>query len=580
MKIGYFEHWFQPENKIKDFLIEQGYSPEKIDYSKKGYLDQYDVVFVEQNGFNDYIENDEEYINNWVKAGGILLFFAQDYKRWAPYFLAEEVGYTQLIHRHVSTIGGCGRTFEGDRSQYKNYMMPWIEPLGQKLFSEPEVITPDEMIDWRLKVNTFYQGKPKDEDSTEDIRSAAVSCYLLNDKWDVLGSYMDPAVRDGALIAKANHGKGMYFLSGLLFPEVYEGDKNAKVLSFWKKYLKNLFAYFARFKNGESEEMPDVKKTLPKKVNYKMAIHMHSLDWYGCDSHPGTINAMMRLKGFDICSLAIKHVAPYNGKLDVDKYSDDKVLFLTGQEYHPFNWEENTKTNSHNTYHSLAIGIDEEGYSTEFTKSLYTDEEIDAYLKKAINHVKKHNGAICATHPYFDYFIDYDFDAVDVEPMRPLSGENIEKAWLSGKKFAVMNSVDLFGFRRFMDNPAVNFLYLDGEPNRDAVVDCIKKRHVMSGLFFDEADIRLGDYLPGDEVTLEEASTLPLKVFAKRSNGNVCELRVYSAEKLVYAKSDFNSNEINEVISLAGCDLSKYVRVEVQGENEFFILNSTPFFIK
>jgi hypothetical protein len=312
-------------------------------------------------------------------------------------------------------------------------MMPWIEPLGQRLFSEPEVITIDEMIDWRLKVNTFYQGKPQSEDSTEDIRSAAVSCYLLNDKWDVLGSYMDPAVRDGALIAKANYGKGMYFLSGLLFPEVYEGEKNAKVLSFWKKYLKNLFAYFARFKNGESEEMPIVKKTLPKKVNYKMAIHMHSLDWYGCDSHPGTINAMMRLKGFDICSLAIKHVAPYNGKLDVEKYSDDKVLFLTGQEYHPFNWEENTKTKSHNTYHSLAIGIDEEGYSTEFTKSLYTDEEIDAYLKKSIAHVKKHNGAICATHPYFDYFIGYDFDAIDVEPMRPLSGLDIEKAWLQGK---------------------------------------------------------------------------------------------------------------------------------------------------
>ena len=55
MKIGYFEHWFQPQYKFKDFLIEQGYFPEKIDYSKKGYLDKFDVVFVEQNGFNDYI---------------------------------------------------------------------------------------------------------------------------------------------------------------------------------------------------------------------------------------------------------------------------------------------------------------------------------------------------------------------------------------------------------------------------------------------------------------------------------------------------------------------------------------------
>ena len=58
---------------------------------------------------------------------------------------------------------------------------------------------------------------------------------------------------------------------------------------------------------------------------------MHSLDWYGCDSAPGTIHAMMRYKNYDICALSVKDAAPYNGKLDPAKYSDDKVLFLDGQ---------------------------------------------------------------------------------------------------------------------------------------------------------------------------------------------------------------------------------------------------------
>ena len=36
-----------------DFLREQGYDVEKIDYSRKNYLEQYDVALIEQNGFID-----------------------------------------------------------------------------------------------------------------------------------------------------------------------------------------------------------------------------------------------------------------------------------------------------------------------------------------------------------------------------------------------------------------------------------------------------------------------------------------------------------------------------------------------
>ena len=104
MKIGYFKHWFQPPYPFVKFLEAEGYDVEQIDYSLPGYLEKYDVALVEQNGFNDYIENDEPYIADWVKRGGILLFMHQDYQRWAPYFIPQEAGYTQLIHRHVPTV--------------------------------------------------------------------------------------------------------------------------------------------------------------------------------------------------------------------------------------------------------------------------------------------------------------------------------------------------------------------------------------------------------------------------------------------------------------------------------------------
>ena len=185
LRIGYFEHWFRPPYSFAEFLAEQGIRAEKIDYSYPGYLEGFDVVLIEQNGFNDYIENDELYIQDWVHRGGILLFMHQDYQRWAPYFLPQEVGYTQLIHRHVLTINGfdCAAdpSFTQDPTPYKCYMMPWIEDCGKGLFSYPEVITPDEMLMWKLEVNSFGLIRfVENQPPSETVRTAALSCFLAN----------------------------------------------------------------------------------------------------------------------------------------------------------------------------------------------------------------------------------------------------------------------------------------------------------------------------------------------------------------------------------------------------------------
>ena len=72
MRIGYFEHWCRPTWSFVEFIKAEGYDIEKIDFTKKGYLEKYDVVLIEQNGFNDFIENDEPYIQEWVSRGGIM----------------------------------------------------------------------------------------------------------------------------------------------------------------------------------------------------------------------------------------------------------------------------------------------------------------------------------------------------------------------------------------------------------------------------------------------------------------------------------------------------------------------------
>ena len=82
MKIGYFKHWFQPQYSFITFLREEmKLDVVEINFRKQGYLDDIDVAIIEQNGFNDFIENDEAYFRNYIKRGGICWFMHQEIGR-------------------------------------------------------------------------------------------------------------------------------------------------------------------------------------------------------------------------------------------------------------------------------------------------------------------------------------------------------------------------------------------------------------------------------------------------------------------------------------------------------------------
>ena len=568
MRIGYFEHWFTPQWEFMDFLKQEGYDVEKIDYSQKNYLEKYDAVIIKQNGFNDYIENDELYIQDWVARGGILLFMHQNYERWAPYFLPHhDVGYTQLIHRYVPTV-------HLNKRQYMCYMMPWIEDAGKVLFNYPEKITSDEMIAWKIKVNT----RPLGNHPPVPVETAALSCFLTNEKWEVLGSYMDPAVRDGALIMQSRVGKGLYFVNQLLVPEVNDEDAE-RCLSFWRKYMRNLLTYFEAFKNNTPLPAVPAAEYQVEKRNYKLTVHMHSLDWYGCDSAPGTINAMMRYMNYDICSFAVKDAAPYGGKLNPNKYSDDKVLFLDGQEYHPFNWNDSTEHIGHNNYHMLAVGIDHNAYTPRFTKSIFSDAEVEEYLTEAIDYVHKNHGAVIATHPNgVDYWQQCDYDAVDMEPLKTLQGSNIENYYLQGKKIGMMVSVDLFGFQRIIDNPSVNFIYLNGEkPCRDSVVKALRAGHCIAACGFSEGDITCNGAIPGSVIS--NADNAVVHVTARVDKGCIRELRIFADDQVII-REQLAVEQLDKDYVLPPHNAKKFIRVELTGENELNVMNSTPFYLQ
>ena len=76
-------------------------------------------------------------------------------------------------------------------------------------------------------------------------------------------------------------------------------------------------------------------------------------------------------------------------------------------------------------------------------------------------------------------------------------GSDMEKSWLDGRKLTLMNSVDLYGPRRSLNNPAINFIYLSGAiSNCDTITQAIHDGYTIAAASFDEADRTFDLVLP------------------------------------------------------------------------------------
>ena len=141
----------------------------------------------------------------------------------------------------------------------------------------------------------------------------------------------------------------------------------------------------------------------------------------------------------------------------------------------------------------------------------------------------------------------------------------------------MMVSVDLFGFQRILDNPAPNFIYLEGEkPSRDSVVKAIKKGHTIAACGFSEADITFNGALPGDEVSSNNGT---IHLTARPDTGKITEIRVYADEKLIYTENP-DTEYVNKEIAIQADNAKHFIRVEVSGKNDLNVLIATPFYIK
>lgn len=584
LRIGVWEHYFLPEYRIADRLRER-FSAEiiTVDFRKPGYLDKLDVLIIEQNGLNDFVENDSEYMQAFVAGGKICWIMHQDYERWSTAFLPASLSSPYLVNRYLTSIS----------PNHKTSLLPWLEHPSHPLFANPNALSSEELLYWNIPGNSFgIQRKPG---PAEWLHTAALSCIVNPGNWEVLGSFRDAAIPEAGLLLQARHGAGLFLWNQLLFPEIRLQDADP-VMRFWDRYIENALVYFQHFRQGGILSCP-ARRTRGSKLalrpNYRMIAHLHSVDWYGADASLASINAAMKYHGFDIGILSVKDTLSCLGKRRLQDFCDDRVLLLPGQEFHPFNWNPEDARISHNGYHILAAGIEQ--YTSSFTCSLYTRQEISEYLYKALRYVSENGGASCATHPNTPYWTDYPFDAVDVE-LKPapvpqafqkavetalprkktLQGGEVEKYWLSGRRISIMASVDMWGTQRLRENPVFQFIHVEGEPCRASVVAAMKAGHLMPAIHILEADIHLAGRLPGDILPANRAADAVLEIRLKAEKP-LKELRVFSADQLIVQEDLPDTWLLERSLPLKDLPLRSFIRVEVEGTEA--VLFSNPFYL-
>jgi len=330
-----------------------------------------------------------------------------------------------------------------------------------------------------------------------------------------------------------------------------------------------------------------------RRTNYRMIAHLHSIDWYGADASLASIHSAMKYHAFDIGILSVKDTLSCLGKRPLEDFCDERVLLLPGQEFHPFNWNPEDAQISHNGYHILAAGIQQ--YSSAFTCSLFSKPEISAYLHQALQYVREQGGASCATHPNTAYWQDFPFDAVDVElksaavrqafhkdkidvPVlnKTLHGGPVEQYYLSGKRITIMASVDMWGTQRLQENPAFQFIYVNGEPSRCSIVEAIKAGHLLPAIYIREAELTLDGLLPGDTLTLDAAQIGCLKIRIEAEKP-LSELRLFSHDQLIYREDLQDAHSLQRSLSLKGLPLRTFIRLEIEGPEA--VLFSNPFYL-
>jgi len=145
----------------------------------------------------------------------------------------------------------------------------------------------------------------------------------------------------------------------------------------------------------------------------------------------------------------------------------------------------------------------------------------------------------------------------------------VSNAWAKGYKLGIIASSD-----HGSTHISYAMVYTD-EPNRQGILDAIRKRHTYGATDNIILDVRMGDYFMGDEFSLTKSK--PIKVRA-RGTRPVVKVEILKDSKVIYSTSPNLQNVDFEFTDTGDVSGRHYYYVRLQQEDKM-IAWSSPFFI-
>jgi hypothetical protein len=145
----------------------------------------------------------------------------------------------------------------------------------------------------------------------------------------------------------------------------------------------------------------------------------------------------------------------------------------------------------------------------------------------------------------------------------------VSNAWAKGYKLGIITSSD-----HYSTHISYAMVYTD-TPNRQGVLDAIRKRHTYGAMDNIILDVRMGEHFMGDEFTLEQAQPIHIKA---RGTRKIAKVWVIKDSKVIYSTSPGQQSVELDFTDKGSVGGRHYYYVRLQQDDQMLAWSS-PMFI-
>lgn len=596
---------------------------------KKWVLSNIDILIITQDGLDDLVENNSETIQNFVSHGGICWILHQNSNRWTSHWLPQKLSEVSLSYRHIELSPSkreyiCPWIIKRQHPifNYPNYLdegdfIFWEVKINKKLHRTTAFSAITKVHGWDVLAKfadqtcnngamimqanlgkglylwtqmfspevVWKQHGERCRQTWERLLEN-ILIYFVNFKEGNLFQ-MKSSVKPWSVLAGANVTIKTIINSPLEVKDAYlvikqpSGSQKRMKLHPVETQKKGRCEYMVNFIPHEAGEyMGEIRVSLGSQVEssnhiffkvtkgwtpYRFVEHIHSRDWIGSPQSVGTLFGAARFMGYDVIPLSVIHegFGNYSFSDDIKIIDNPRCRFLYGREFHPFSSYGNKFY-----HHIVAIGVPP---GKKFPGTIDNASDDKKYIKETIKWIHDHGGIAIAAHPPDDYWMDYNFDGVEIDDEVMPDKTAWDKMLKRGRRTIGFSSIDLFGITRMLlDKPNSNIVWLNKPLTKRNFIQAIRHGRVVALRKIDLVWFDIEGQAIGDTLKLHAAGKVSLH-FRVESQHLIKEVRIIKGGDILKVIK-IGKKKVDSIIN-DRVNKDTYYRLEVKGEDSWAYTN-------